>query len=72
MIFTIITPTTGNSKLSLLLNSINQLIKTDEIQIEHLIVIDGPKFNEKVQTILDQVQPINHTRYIITFHKGHS
>ena len=64
MIFTIITPTTGNPKLSLLLNSINKLIKTDEIQIEHLIVIDGPLFNEKVQNILDQVVPINHTRYI--------
>lgn len=48
MLFSIITPTTGNLKLERLLESINEQELEDGIKIEHLIVCDGPKFSEKV------------------------
>jgi hypothetical protein len=65
--FTIITPTTGNSRLSKLIQSINN--QNDKIlfsrKIEHLIIIDGPDFKEKTQQILNDNPSLNHERFII-------
>jgi len=59
MKFVIITPTTGNPKLEKLLISINNQTKNNNIEIEHLIVIDGPNFKEKVDLLLNKIEPIN-------------
>jgi hypothetical protein len=59
MKFSIITPTTGNHKLEKLLISINNQTTLDDLHIEHLIVVDGPQFKDKVDVILNKVKPIN-------------
>lgn len=65
--FTIITPTTGNKHLEKLLHSINNLInKSDKYDIEHFIVIDGEKFKDDANRILELVQPFAHIHRIIT------
>jgi len=65
--FTIITPTTGNSKLSKLIQSINNQIDNNTIpkKIEHVIVIDGPTFNENTQQILNDNPSTNHERFVV-------
>ena len=65
--FTIITPTTGNSRLSKLIQSINNQNDNKLLQkkIEHFIIIDGPNYSEKSQTILNDNPAINHERYVI-------
>jgi len=57
MLFTIITPTTGNPKLARLLTSINEQIVSPDVKIEHFIVVDGPAFQTKTETILKSVAP---------------
>jgi glycosyltransferase involved in cell wall biosynthesis len=52
MLFSIITPTIGNPRLKQLLESINNQTYTN---IEHIIVIDGSDYYEKVFEILEQV-----------------
>jgi len=52
MLFTIITPTTGHPKLVQLLESVNTQIYAEDIQIEHFIVVDGPKFKNATDNIL--------------------
>lgn len=59
MLFSIITPTTGNLKLEKLLESINGHVLGDDIKIEHLIVCDGPKFSEKVNKICGLTPPVS-------------
>jgi hypothetical protein len=61
MLFSIITPTIGNLRLKNVLESINNQTYQN---IEHIIVIDGMDYYEKVLTILEQV-PANHPRHII-------
>ena len=65
MLFSIITPTIGNDKLKAVLTSINRQIYNN---IEHLIVIDGEKYWEKVDKILEEVKPHeNIKRYVFKF-----
>jgi hypothetical protein len=66
MKFSIITPTTGHSLFQNLLLSVSNQIMNDDIQIEHIIVIDGPDFKERTESILNSV-PINENqeRFII-------
>jgi hypothetical protein len=63
MLFTIITPTTGNYKLKVLLESLNNQKINNEITIEHYIVIDGPEFKNKTNDILENVISV-HNRFI--------
>ena len=63
VLYTIITPTTGNPKLQKVLESINNQSLLDDIQIEHFIVVDGPKFDNVVKEILETIKPI-HPRYL--------
>jgi hypothetical protein len=65
--FTIITPTTGNSKLSKLIQSINNQNDDKSLpkELEHFIVIDGPEFTENTQQILNDNPPVNYERFII-------
>jgi hypothetical protein len=65
--FTIITPTTGNKRLTKLIQSINNQndIISNEIKIEHFIIIDGPAFTERCQEILNENPAINHDRFVI-------
>ena len=63
MLFTIITPTTGNAKLKVLLESLNNQKINNEITIEHYIVIDGPEFKNKTNDILENVISV-HNRFI--------
>ena len=53
MKFAIITPTTGNPKLKLLLDSVRNLTINEHIEIEHIVVIDGPKFQEAATALLN-------------------
>ena len=63
MKFSIITPTTGNSHLFQLLESINSQITMDLFEIEHHIIIDGPKFELSTLNILEKIKP-KYPRYI--------
>jgi hypothetical protein len=65
--FTIITPTTGNSRLSKLIESINNQNEHSSFtkKIEHFIIIDGPNFTEKTQAILNDNPALNHERFVI-------
>jgi len=63
VLFTIITPTTGNPKLEKVLKTINSQTVNTDIEIEHFVVVDGPKFNEKTKAILHEIEPI-HPRYV--------
>lgn len=58
MKFSIITPTTGHSLFQNLLLSVSNQIINEDIQIEHIIVIDGPEFKERTESILNCV-PVN-------------
>ena len=62
--FAIITPTTGNIKLSKLIESINNQNENINRKIEHYIVVDGPHFKKAVEEILDNNKPLNHERFI--------
>jgi hypothetical protein len=64
MKFSILTPTTGNPLLEKLLVSINRLDTNHDISIEHLIVVDGPKFKESTDSILERIPAENHERYV--------
>ena len=66
MKFSIITPTIGHPTLSKLLVSVSSQLINEDIQIEHIIVIDGPEYKNEVQNILNII-PIqnNHERHII-------
>jgi hypothetical protein len=62
MLFSIITPTIGSELLLELLESINFQSYTN---IEHIIVIDGPEYYDKVKSLLDKIAPLV-KRHIIT------
>lgn len=68
MKFSIITPTIGHPLLSkLLLSVLNQKV-SEEVLIEHIIVVDGPEFVEQVDTILQECPITNSSnleRYVI-------
>lgn len=68
MLFSIVTPSCGNNKLEKLLESINNqdLGENGEIEIEHIIVIDGEKYFERSKEIIEKV-PVNKgiNRYVI-------
>jgi glycosyltransferase involved in cell wall biosynthesis len=67
MKFTIITPTTGDVRLRFLLASINKQELPAGVAVEHIIVVDGPKFQQDVDEILTRTPPSapNLTRFII-------
>ena len=56
MLFTILTPTIGSIHLKNLLMSINQLITHDQFDIEHLIVIDGPDYEQHTKQIINEIE----------------
>ena len=58
MKFSILTPTTGHSLFEKLLQSVSNQTINKDIQIEHIIVIDGPNYKEKTENILKKV-PVN-------------
>ena len=68
MLFSIVTPSCGNNKLEKLLECINSqdLGDNNQIEIEHIIVVDGDKYSEKCKEIVNKVPPnkgIN--RYVV-------
>ena len=73
MKFSIITPTTGNPKLEKLLLYINTQTKSNDMIIEHLIVIDGPQYYEYAMQIINKIKPVNE-RFVFSlpFNTGNS
>lgn len=63
--FTILTPTIANANLVKLLESINNLTPSEEYQIEHLLVIDGPEFQSNVYDMLDIIKSVNYISRIV-------
>ena len=59
MKFSILTPTTGNTILLKLLNSLDNLELNDDITIEHLIVVDGPEFKNAADEIISKIPNTN-------------
>jgi hypothetical protein len=66
MIFSIITPTTGNPLLARLLRSLNDLEIAPVHKIEHIVCVDGLAHEEKAREIFEDVPAAKHiARYVI-------